>query len=63
MCIPHVFNHDQNRKILAFCKDPEMQNAAIEAGAHFAGGKDLIKKIQVRHIIFVVMKNYIYIYI
>ncbi|XP_012228916.1 large ribosomal subunit protein uL1 [Linepithema humile] len=46
ICIPHAFSQDQNRKILAFCKSPEMQNIAIDAGAHFAGGKDLIKKIQ-----------------
>lgn len=46
MSIPHVFDQDQNRKILAFCKNPDMQTIAIDAGAQFAGGKDLIKKIQ-----------------
>lgn len=49
--IPHAFSQDQNRKILAFCKSPEMQNIAIDAGAQFAGGKDLIKKIQVRDVL------------
>ncbi|RLU15021.1 hypothetical protein DMN91_012908 [Ooceraea biroi] len=45
--IPHTFSQpDENRKILAFCKTPEMQDMAKDAGAKMAGGKELIKKIQ-----------------
>jgi len=47
-CLPHTFAHGQNRKVLAFCKTLEMENIAQDAGAHFAGGKQLIKQIQVR---------------
>ncbi|XP_011873695.1 PREDICTED: 39S ribosomal protein L1, mitochondrial [Vollenhovia emeryi] len=46
VCLPHVFSHGQNRKVLAFCQTSEMEDVAKEAGAHFAGGKWLIKKIQ-----------------
>ncbi|XP_011640079.1 39S ribosomal protein L1, mitochondrial [Pogonomyrmex barbatus] len=46
VCLPHVFDHGQSRKILAFCKTSEMEDVAREAGAHFAGGKQLIKMIQ-----------------
>ncbi|XP_011699010.1 PREDICTED: 39S ribosomal protein L1, mitochondrial isoform X2 [Wasmannia auropunctata] len=45
-CLPHAFDHGQNRKILAFCKSSEMEDIARNAGAHFAGGKQLIKQIQ-----------------
>ncbi|KAL6434108.1 hypothetical protein ACFW04_005922 [Cataglyphis niger] len=45
-CLPHSFDHGQRRKILAFCKTPEVQEIAREAGAQYAGGKELIKQIQ-----------------
>ncbi|XP_014469238.1 PREDICTED: 39S ribosomal protein L1, mitochondrial [Dinoponera quadriceps] len=45
-CIPNGFEHGQVRKILAFCKSPETQDIAKNAGAHLYGGKDLIKQIQ-----------------
>ncbi|KAL0104598.1 hypothetical protein PUN28_017386 [Cardiocondyla obscurior] len=46
VCLPHTFNHGQNRKILAFCKTTEMEDIAKEAGADFTGGKPLIKQVQ-----------------
>ncbi|XP_071565001.1 large ribosomal subunit protein uL1 [Temnothorax nylanderi] len=46
VCLPHGFDHGQNRKVLAFCKTTEMEDIAREAGAHFAGGKQIIKQIQ-----------------
>lgn len=49
VCLPHVFDHGQNRKVIAFCKSSEMEDIARNAGAHFAGGKQLIKQIQVRY--------------
>ncbi|EFN65697.1 39S ribosomal protein L1, mitochondrial [Camponotus floridanus] len=45
-CVPHSFDHGQSRKILAFCKSPEVQQIARTAGAQYAGGKELIKQIQ-----------------
>ncbi|CAL1680077.1 unnamed protein product [Lasius platythorax] len=45
-CLPHSFDHGQSRKILAFCKTPEVQDIARAAGAQYAGGKELIKQIQ-----------------
>ncbi|XP_029661895.1 uncharacterized protein LOC115234732 [Formica exsecta] len=45
-CLPHSFDHGQSRKILAFCKTPEVQEIARAAGAQCAGGKELIKQIQ-----------------
>lgn len=47
-CLPHSFDHGQSRKILAFCKTPEVQDIARAAGAQYAGGKELIKQIQVK---------------
>lgn len=47
-CVPHSFDHGQSRKILAFCKSPEVQQIARTAGAQYAGGKELIKQIQVK---------------
>lgn len=44
-----MFDHGQNRKVLAFCKSSEMQDIAKNTGAHLAGGKQLIKQIQVRY--------------
>lgn len=46
--MPHSFDHGQSRKILAFCKSPEVQEIARAAGAQYAGGKELIKMIQVK---------------
>ncbi|KAG7190964.1 hypothetical protein KM043_007015 [Ampulex compressa] len=44
--IPHTFDHGEEREIVAFCKTPEDQKAAREAGATFVGGRDLIKQAQ-----------------
>lgn len=46
--LAHSFDHGQSRKILAFCKTPEVQEVARTAGAMYAGGKELIKQIQVK---------------
>lgn len=56
--MPHLFDHGERRKILAFCKSPEMQEVAKNAGAECAGGKDLIKQIQVRYYIIISIKRY-----
>jgi len=52
ICLPHMFDHGQDRKILAFCKSSEMEDIARNAGAQYAGGKQLIKQIQVRYYCF-----------
>lgn len=44
--MPHKVNHGEERAILAFAKDPEVQDAARNAGASLAGGVELIKEIQ-----------------
>lgn len=49
VCLPHVFDHGQTRKLLVFCKNPEMEDIARDAGADYVGGKQLIKQIQVRY--------------
>ncbi|XP_011167787.2 39S ribosomal protein L1, mitochondrial [Solenopsis invicta] len=46
VCLPHAFDHGQNRKVLAFCNSSEMEDIAKNAGAHYSGGKQLIKLIQ-----------------
>ncbi|KYQ51578.1 39S ribosomal protein L1, mitochondrial [Trachymyrmex zeteki] len=46
VCLPHVFDHGQTRKLLVFCKNPEMEDIARDAGADYVGGKQLIKQIQ-----------------
>ena len=49
VCLPHVFDHGQTRKLLVFCKSLEMEEIATNAGADYVGGKQLIKQIQVRY--------------
>lgn len=49
--LPHIFELNENRRILAFCKNKDDQKIATEAGATFVGGMELIKKIQVSQII------------
>ncbi|XP_076165051.1 mitochondrial ribosomal protein L1 isoform X2 [Ptiloglossa arizonensis] len=44
--LPHIFELNENRRILAFCKNKDDQKIATEAGATFVGGMELIKKIQ-----------------
>ncbi|KAK5649188.1 hypothetical protein RI129_000217 [Pyrocoelia pectoralis] len=44
--MPYKINHGEERAILAFAKDPEVQDAARNAGASLAGGVELIKEIQ-----------------
>ncbi|XP_018351871.1 PREDICTED: 39S ribosomal protein L1, mitochondrial [Trachymyrmex septentrionalis] len=46
VCLPHVFDHGQTRKLLVFCKSLEMEEIARNAGADYVGGKQLIKQIQ-----------------
>ncbi|KAG5311975.1 RS8 protein, partial [Acromyrmex insinuator] len=46
VCLPHVFDHGQTRKLLVFCKSLEMEEIARGAGADYVGGKQLIKQIQ-----------------
>jgi len=54
-----MFDHGQDRKILAFCKSSEMEDIARNAGAQYAGGKQLIKQIQVRYCFFATYYNYL----
>ncbi|CAH1118839.1 unnamed protein product [Phaedon cochleariae] len=44
--IPHKFDQNEERAILAFTKNPELQQEAANAGALLAGGVELIKQIQ-----------------
>lgn len=44
--MPYKFDHGEERTILAFAKDSDLQKTAIEAGAALAGGTELIKQIQ-----------------
>lgn len=44
--MPQKFDHGEDRSIIAFAKSPEMQEEAKAAGAHLAGGVELIKDIQ-----------------
>lgn len=44
--IPHAFDHGEERNILAFTKDVDMQKEARDLGATLAGGIELIKDIQ-----------------
>ena len=44
---PHIFTYGQpQRTVLAFCKNPQEQENAKNAGADLVGGIELIKKIQ-----------------
>jgi large subunit ribosomal protein L1 len=45
--LPHSFDFQPIRKVLAFCKTQETQDEAVKAGADAVGGLDLIKRIQV----------------
>lgn len=47
LLMPHLFDYEPPRKILAFCKTQETQEEAIKGGAEAAGGPELIKRIQV----------------
>ena len=52
LLMPHLFEYEAPRKILAFCKTQETQDEAIQGGAGAAGGPELVKRIQVcRHLI------------
>lgn len=44
--IPHKFEHGEERQILAFTKDVDMQNELKNAGVTLAGGTELIRDIQ-----------------
>nr|SVE75201.1 EOG090X089S [Daphnia dolichocephala] len=44
--LPHNFEYQPVRKVLAFCKTQETQEDATKAGADAVGGLDLIKRIQ-----------------
>ena len=47
LIMPHRFEYQPIRKVLAFCKTQETQEEAVKAGADAVGGVDLIKRIQV----------------
>ncbi|KAK0169095.1 hypothetical protein PV327_002841 [Microctonus hyperodae] len=44
--MPHVFDHGENRTVIAFAKTPELLQMADKAGATICGDGQLIKKIQ-----------------
>nr|CAG4650257.1 EOG090X089S [Sida crystallina] len=44
--LPHDINLNLPKKVVAFCKTPETQEAAKAAGAELVGGVDLVKSIQ-----------------
>nr|SVE77077.1 EOG090X089S [Daphnia lumholtzi]SVE78935.1 EOG090X089S [Daphnia lumholtzi] len=46
LLLPHSFEYQPVRKVLAFCKTQETQEDATKAGADAVGGLDLIKRIQ-----------------
>jgi large subunit ribosomal protein L1 len=48
LLLPHRFEYQAERKILALCKTQETQDEAMRGGAVTVGGLDLIKRIQVR---------------
>ncbi len=45
--LPHSFEYERARKVLAFCANQETQDEAIKGGAEAAGGVELIKRIKV----------------
>ena len=47
LLLPHHFDLNPPRKVLAFCKTAETQEEALAGGAEAYGGVDLIKRIQV----------------
>lgn len=47
VAIPYPYDHCEERKIVAFCKTPELQKVAMDAGALLSGGTELIKSVQV----------------
>ena len=47
LIMPHRFEYQPIRKVLAFCKTQETQEEAVKAGADAVGGVDLIKRVQV----------------
>jgi hypothetical protein len=47
LVLPHRFEYQPIRKVLAFCKTQETQEEAVKAGVDAVGGLDLIKRIQV----------------
>ncbi|XP_077285378.1 mitochondrial ribosomal protein L1 [Arctopsyche grandis] len=44
--LPHPFQISEDRRILVFCKDLDLQKKVITAGATVAGGTEIIKDIQ-----------------
>lgn len=47
LLLPHRFDYQPIRKVMAFCKTQETQDEALNGGADVVGGLDLIKRIQV----------------
>ncbi|VDK48459.1 unnamed protein product [Anisakis simplex] len=43
--VPYQFVHNEKRTILAFARDPKLQELAVESGAEIALGPEMIKKI------------------
>jgi len=44
--LPHAFDDGKENRVLVFCKTPEESEAALEAGAEFAGGLEIMKKVE-----------------
>lgn len=47
LLLPHRFEYQPIRKVMAFCKTQETQDEAVQGGADAVGGLDLIKRVQV----------------
>nr|CAG4640970.1 EOG090X089S [Eulimnadia texana] len=47
LLLPHVFSLGSPKRVLAFCKTQDTEEAALGAGATQVGGLDFIKRIQV----------------
>ncbi|XP_008559084.1 50S ribosomal protein L1 [Microplitis demolitor] len=44
--MPHIFDHGEKRRVIAFAKTAELQQVAKKAGAEIVGGKEIITQIQ-----------------
>lgn len=44
--LPHAFQQEVDRSILAFCKTAEQKKEALEAGATLVGGTDVIRDVE-----------------
>lgn len=44
--LPHSFDDGKENRVLVFCRTPEEKEAALEAGAEYAGGAELVKSVE-----------------